>query len=148
MSTTSIEVTNETINCAAPAAVTLPKEIFAFEMVSMEGYTTGRFRPARDMTACILSVAAMAGVESPAISTKKLSEIKNTPHGKKADDIVIFPDKENGLRTNLVTLASIEPTTFTVKADALNWFPKYKGSWMDNVGFKSEQEKLPRMRLF
>ena len=71
MSTTSNEVANETMNCAAPAAVTLPKEILAFEMVSMEGYTTGRLRPASDMTACILSVAGMAGVESPTISTKK-----------------------------------------------------------------------------
>ena len=71
-----------------------------------------------------------------------------SPHGEKAADRVIFPDKENGLRTNLVTLASIEPTTFTVKADALNWFPKYNGSWMANVGFESVHMKLPRMRLF
>ena len=76
------------------------------------------------------------------------SPIENKLHGKKAADTVIFPDKENGLRTNLVTLASIEPTKFTLKADALNWFPKYNGSWMDNVGFGSVQEKLPRMRLF
>ncbi len=117
---TSNDVINETRNCE-PAAVELPKDIFAFEMVSIAGNCTciSRLPPhygdgmpvnlENDMLICrLLRIwpEELRGVDNPVISMKKLVLKEFSEHVEKAANGIIVPVKAKltGSNANLVTL--------------------------------------------